>query len=159
MMFRKAIGGIFIGAAAFAFATSTMAEALNAQPGLWKVVVETMSNGKVLDPRTNMTCFTKDQIDHFSDHLAKPRKSSTENCERTSYKQTATTVRWSYKCSGYHTITTDGELSFDSPTHYTGHMKTESTVEDKPVETLNNITGTRIGDCPPQAAATSSPSH
>jgi|SRR5579872_1457311 hypothetical protein len=147
-MMRKTFALISIGAAALAFATSAMAEPLNAQPGAWKVVVDTMSNGKVLEPRVNTTCLTKEQIENFSNKVAQPRKSATQNCQRTSFKQTPSTVDWTYQCTGDRTITTVASLKFDNPTHYSGKMKTSTTVHGQTIDTLNTLNGTRIGDCP-----------
>lgn len=146
-MMRKTLAVISIGATAFAFATSAMAATLNAQPGEWKVSVTTVRNGEPGEPRTNSTCITKDQLENLSSRLAAPRKSQTENCQRISFDQKETTVDWKYQCTGDFTINTMGSIKFDSPTHYTGTMKTSSTIRGQTVDSVTKMDATRVGEC------------
>jgi len=147
-MTRKTLAVIFSGAAALALASAAAAVPLDAQPGAWKVTVSTTRNGKSIgEPKVSTTCITRDQLDNLSDKLAKPRSTQSEECTRASFDQTATTVDWKYQCKGEYTIYTIGSLKFDSPTHYSGTMKTGSITGGQTVDTVSTIDAVRTGEC------------
>ncbi len=144
---RKTLAVMLIGAAALATAPSSLAGMLKAEPGAWKITVNVTRDGQPDAPRTNTTCVTKDQVQDLSTRLSAPRGSPGEKCVRTSFNETDSTLDWKYQCTGEFSINSDGSIKFDSPTHYTGTMKTAGTVMGHSIDSSSTMEGTRIGDC------------
>lgn len=131
-----------------AFAASTPAGELKAKPGQWKVTVTTNQNGQAGTPQTRMDCVSQDQIDNLATTLSKPGGGSPPNCKQTNFRESANSVNWKYECSGQFTVTNEGSLKFDSPTHYTGTVKTTGNIMGHPMNTMTTMEGTRVGECP-----------
>ena len=131
-----------------AFAPFAQAGSLKAQPGQWKVTVTTNQNGQASPPQTRTNCVTQDQIDNFATTLSKPGGGAPPNCKQADFRETANSVNWKYECTGQFTMTNEGALKFDSPTHYAGTVKTTGNIMGHPMNTVTTMEGTRVGECP-----------
>jgi Protein of unknown function (DUF3617) len=131
---------------ALASASAAWAGTLKVEPGLWKTTVGTVS-GPV---RSKTHCITQKEIDNFANMLAevqKARHTPEEDCYRTAFKETTTSVEWKYECKGKFTMTSEGSIKFDKPSHYNGKVRMAGNVTGQAVDNTSIMEGTRLGPC------------
>lgn len=101
-------------------------------------------------PHMRAHCVTQKDIDNFANGLAEQSQHyPDENCQRTSFHESSTEVDWKYECTGKFTMTREGSIKFDSPSHYKGTLKMSGNVMGQTIDNSSMMEGTRIGACPP----------
>ena len=152
---RKQITWALIAIAALASASAAVAGSLKVEPGLWKITVTSHGaskhGGATAQPtRTRTHCITQKEIDNFANKLAEAqqaRHTPDENCQRTSFHETSSAVDWKYACTGKFTMTSEGSIKFDSPSHYTGSLKMNGNLMGRAIDNSSTMEGTRVGAC------------
>jgi hypothetical protein len=144
----KTITSASIAVVVLAFASLGWAESLKVEPGMWKTVVTTTSaDGRVQGPFSSTRCVAQKDIGGFGDKLAETHSAQQETCSRTSYKETANTVEFSYQCTGRLTVDGGGSFKFDNPSHFSGDVTTTGTVMGKAFSNDAKMEGNRTGSC------------
>lgn len=143
----KKVTSTLIAIAALAFASVGLAGSLKVEPGLWKSTITTSRKGKSATPHTSQRCVTQQDIDDFGNKLGEQHYSPQANCQRTSFKETSNSVDFKYECTGQFTLTSQGSIKFDSPTHYMGTITVNGNVMGHPMDNSTTMEGTRVGAC------------
>ena len=133
---------------------SVWAGGLTAEPGLWKV---TVSSGQTGQSHSDTNCIKKADLDDPGAAFGQPPSSAQESCKRTKFEQTSSSVVWKFECSGQATMRSEGNVTFDTPTHYTGAIRLVGTVTGHPIDNTIHMEGHRIGECPAASANPASP--
>jgi Protein of unknown function (DUF3617) len=144
----KTFSSGLIMAAALALASSASAGTLKAQPGMWTTVVKnSTAAGTTAAPVTETRCLTQGDVDDFANKLADTKSPDQESCERSSFKETANSVDFTYECTGRFPINGGGSFKFDKPTHYVGQVTTKGIIMGQTINNTTHVEGTRTGPC------------
>jgi Protein of unknown function (DUF3617) len=125
---------------------------LAAEPGLWKVTVSSKQTGQT---HSDTNCIKKADIENPGAAFGQPPSNAQESCKRTKFEQTINSVVWKFECSGQATMKSEGQVTFDTPKHYTGTIRLAGTMMGHPIDNTIHMEGHRVGECP---AASASPS-
>ena len=138
---------------AIAFATNARGAGLAVDSGLWKVTSSGQRAGGPLPPSVQTQCFTQKELDDPDTAFGQPPSANGETCKRTAFHQTATSVSWRFECTGQAVVASEGNVNFDSRTHYKGTVKTTGNVMGQPLNDTLQMEGQRVGPCTSNAAA------
>jgi|HubBroStandDraft_1064217.scaffolds.fasta_scaffold397261_2 hypothetical protein len=126
-----------------------MGAAINADAGLWQTTSTSQQNGAMMAPRTSTSCITQAQIDNPQAIFSEQQEGKNQQCASTDFQQSSDTISWKYQCTGLFTLQTIGTVKFDSRTHYTGHIETHVTMQNRDTSSVMQVEGKRVGDCTP----------
>jgi hypothetical protein len=141
----KNLTATLIGIAALICASTTWARGPELRPGLWKFS-ETTQAVATEPPHTFQRCLTPSDVKNFGDNFIPAqgqRLTDKVRCEVTAFSETRSAINWTYRCAGESNLISVGSINFDSPSHYSGIIKTSGTMSGSLL-----IEGTRIGSCP-----------
>lgn len=136
---------------AIALVGDARAAGMAVDAGLWKITSQGQRAGTTIPPTDSTQCFTQKELDDPDSAFAQPPTVNGVTCKRTNFQQTATSISWQYQCTGAATVTTEGSISFDSRTHYTGSVKTTGNAMGQQLNDSIQMDGKRVGDCPATA--------
>ena len=134
-----------IAIAALTCASISWARGPELRPGLWKFS-ETTQTVAGEPPHTFQHCLTPTDVKDFGDNIIAgqgQRLTDRIHCQVTSFSETPSAINWTYRCAGESNLTSVGAINFDSPSHYSGIIKTSGTMSSSLL-----IEGTRLGACP-----------
>lgn len=142
--------------AILALGTAEHALAAQPQPGQWKLTTKTtmtgvpgMPAGMGAEEKTQMKCITPEQ--------AKDPRKAFEDAEggRRGGQGRTTKRDWNGSvltidstCGGNPPSTVKGTMTFDTPTHYRGEMKSTTPTGGTLVQITVTMKGQRVGECP-----------
>jgi hypothetical protein len=89
---------------------------------------------------TAKVCVTKEQA------AAGAMPQGDEHCQQKEVSRTASSIKFSYTCTGKDAGSGSGEITFVSPTSWTMHSVSDQTIDGKPEHVEINGTGTWIAD-------------
>jgi hypothetical protein len=89
---------------------------------------------------TGRVCMTKEMV------ASGGVPQSDSNCQSKEVSRTATSIKYSYVCTGKNAGKGTGEVTFDSPTAYTMHTVSDQMVDGKPEHVEMNVAGNWVGD-------------
>jgi hypothetical protein len=135
---------IAIGLALIAFAAP--ANAIEPQPGQWRTTVRTQVSGGAPQELSHERCVTPQMINDPESTFLQDDANAQRNCKRT-FQKGESTLSWTVVCTGKVTMTGNGSMTFDSPTHYTGSFNVVGNSDDQPFEMVTQMEGERVGDC------------
>jgi hypothetical protein len=127
---------------------------LAADPGLWKVTVSSAQTGQT---HSDTNCIRKADLNDPGAAFGQPPSNAQESCKRAKFEQTSKSVAWKFECSGQATMKSEGNVTFDTPTHYTGAIRLTGTMMGRPIDNTIQMEGHRIGECPAASASPASP--
>lgn len=138
-------------------------QALNAQPGLWKIeatngnlrvpIKHCLTASDMADPERVAKVFGH-PFDPMSTHQPDPgyhtlAEQTQQTCQYDEMNTTSNSLTYKYACKGAFESTEDGSIKFDSPTHYSGtfNFTGDEQADVRPAWPTVSTEGARIGDC------------
>jgi hypothetical protein len=145
-----------VAATLFALAADN-ASAAQPQAGQWKVVTKTTITGGPpgipadmrTQENTQLYCLTPEQVKDPTKVWMDPQSSRSggEGCtNKNSWNGTVLTI--DSTCGGSPPTSVKGTMTFDTPTHYRGEMKSAAPTGSTPMQVAVTLEGQRVGECP-----------
>ncbi|HYL59524.1 MAG TPA: DUF4189 domain-containing protein [Candidatus Acidoferrales bacterium] len=106
-----------------------------AKPGLWNLVNQPETHGKLQPAVTSTRCIKPQDIPADNWVFVLDSAAADATCSRTFFNATSNSIEWRFVCSGPAPRTSAGSIKFDSPEHYAG------TVSTKAAKTTGNLPG------------------
>jgi hypothetical protein len=135
---------VLIAVAALTWASSTWAGGPELRPGLWTFSESTQAVAAE-PPHAFQRCLSPSDVKDFGDTIVAGQGQSLTGkmrCQVTAFNETPSAINWTYRCAGESNLISVGSINFDSPSHYSGIIKTTGTMSSNLL-----IEGTRIGAC------------
>lgn len=145
-MFKR-IAGVALSVAALTVAGTLHAGTIKVKTGLWKTTTTHIRNGQSMPPRSDTRCVTQKDLDDISNVFSKDRMNQNDTCKRSDFKETSNSLHWKYECTGQFQMVAQGDMKFDSPTHYSGKVVTKGNVMGHSIDSETDMVGERVGEC------------
>jgi hypothetical protein len=126
------------------------------QPGEWQTTETGTENGKPVPPKVEKECMTAEEARDATSLVNEMKKDITgqgAQCQTFDVKQNGDTVTYTLKCAMQKQFIFDisGTYTLQSPTRYSGRMKSEMTLLGQKTSSDKAIEAVHVGACPPGA--------
>ena len=115
-----------------------------ALPGLWKST-ERLVGPTQQDPAVSWHCV--DEVQDPWSAYAQIALPPGDMCRQTKSERTGTTLSWTVKCKGPIALVGNGQIIFDSASHYRGEVELSGTFMGYPVSNRFSVEGQRYAAC------------
>ena len=148
MTMTKPIPSVFV-AAALAFTADSAAQQTQLQPGMWRVQVESTTNGKAEPPQDNQTCL-KDELKDPARYFAPELEGVKAKCTRTRVpNKDKNVLGYRLKCAGSNfTTEADAQVIVVTPEHFRLALRMESKTPTQQALVIARGEAKRVGNCP-----------
>ncbi len=131
--------------------TASAACADGNDPGLWKIVTQSVTGGMVGPPHESSKCLTADQTRDLGTTFSPIATTINSVCAPIERSLDGPRLTWHLVCKGQIDMELSGDFNFDSPHHYTGTVRTKATMPGMPpVDSQNTLEGQWVSACPQQ---------
>jgi hypothetical protein len=117
---------------------------LMALPGLWKTTARLVEPSQ-RDPEVNWHCV--DEVQDPWSAYAQIALLAGDMCKQTKSERTGTTLAWTVECKGPVALVGNGQVVFDSASHYRGEVELSGTFMGYPVSNRISVEGQRYAAC------------
>ncbi len=135
-----ALVALFSGAAAPAFADGI-------EPGLWKITVQTKSEGMVSPPHELAKCLTADETRDLGTTFSPVPRMVNSECAPIERTLDGAHLNWRLVCKGQLNVELTGAFNFDSTRHYTATVHTQAAIGGQTIDTLDMLEGRWVSAC------------
>ncbi|MBS0533213.1 MAG: DUF3617 family protein [Proteobacteria bacterium] len=126
------------------------------QPGEWQTTETGTENGQAVPPKVDKECIAEDEARDAASLVNEMKKEITGQgvaCQTADVQQNGDTVTYTLKCAMQQqfVFNISGTYTLQSPTRYSGRMKSEITMMGQKAVSDKAVEAVRIGDCKPGA--------
>ncbi len=140
-----AVIGAFVLVALLAGAAPALADGI--EPGIWKITVQTKSEGVVSPPHESAKCLTADETRDLATTFSPVSRMINSECAPIERTLDGGRLNWRLVCKGQLNVELTGAFNFDSARHYTATVRTQAAIGGQTIDSLDMLEGQWVSAC------------
>jgi hypothetical protein len=117
------------------------------EPGLWKITVQTKSEGVVSPPHESAKCLTADETRDLATTFSPVPRMVNSECTPIERTLDGARLNWHLVCKGQLNVELTGAFNFDSARHYTATVRTQAAIGGQTIDSLDMLEGRWVSAC------------
>ena len=117
------------------------------EPGLWKIIVQTRSQGMVSPPHESAKCLTADETRDLATTFSPVPRTINSECGPIERTLDGARLNWHVVCKGQLNVELTGAFNFDSAQHYTATVRTQADMGGQTIDSLDMLEGQWMSAC------------
>jgi hypothetical protein len=117
------------------------------EPGLWKITVQTKSEGMVSPPHESAKCLTADETRDLATTFSPVPRMINSECTPIERALDGVRLNWRLVCKGQLNVELTGAFNFDSARHYTATVRTQAAMGGQTIDSLDVLEGQWVSAC------------
>ena len=136
-------------AAVGALCWTSIVNADEIQPGLWKTTTRVENGGVVGPPLASQKCLTPDDTRDLSKTFSPVSRTVNSECAPIERSLVGGNLKWRLVCKGQLDMELIGDFNFDQPRHYTATVTSKAAMAGRPVsDSKTMLEAEWISECP-----------
>src|ERR1700733_15400446 len=117
------------------------------EPGLWKITVQTKSEGMVCPPHESAKCLPADETRDLATTFSPVPRMINSECTPIERTLDGARLNWRLVCKGQLNVELTGAFNFDSARHYTATVRTQAAIGGQTIDSLDVLEGQWVSAC------------
>ena len=118
------------------------------EPGLWKTITRTETNGMAAPQRESVRCLTAEQAQDVATTFSPVMQTINSECAPIERSLVGGKLSWRLVCKGQLDMELAGDYTFDSPRHYTATVRNRAAMAGMPMaNVVSTLEGQWVSAC------------
>lgn len=129
--------------------SASAAPAAELDPGLWRVITRTETDGVIGPPHEGSKCLTAAQTADLATTFSPVPNTINSVCAPIERSLEGDKLTWRLTCKGQLNMELSGDFTFPDPHHYTATVRTKADMAGRQlVDSQNMLEGQWVSECP-----------